>query len=133
MFSQFGEVKNVKINENSTTGFVCFSDREAARQARDNTNGTIINNKQMSVSFCEPKEQRKIHLEEAYDKRAYEQRQVEKNMKNASSGSVETLVRAMGLLFQLQSQGGIGGGHHYQNGNSMNYHQPIRSHSYNRP
>lgn len=56
MFSQFGEVKNVKINENSSTGFVCFSDREAARQARDNTNGTAIHNRVMSVAFCEPKE-----------------------------------------------------------------------------
>mmetsp|Transcript_4734 Transcript_4734/g.3275 ORF Transcript_4734/g.3275 Transcript_4734/m.3275 type:complete len:115 (-) Transcript_4734:867-1211(-) len=78
IFSQFGEIKNVKFNSESCTGFVCFNDREAARAAKEQTNQIQLHNRVLHVAFCEPREQRRIHLEEAYDKKAYEQRILEK-------------------------------------------------------
>lgn len=78
IFSQFGEIKNVKLNGTNSIGFVCFSDREAARTAKDQTNQIQLHNRVLHVAFCEPREQRRIHLEEAYDKKAYEQRMLEK-------------------------------------------------------
>jgi len=40
---------------------VSFSDREAARRARDSSNGAFLNGYPLEVSFFEPKELRVLH------------------------------------------------------------------------
>jgi len=41
-FEAFGEVKNVKINQNGFA-FVCFKEREHARKAKDNAPSIPLN------------------------------------------------------------------------------------------
>ena len=52
-------------------GFVCFTDRDSARKAKE-TRNLMLQGCEIHVSYCEPKESRQKHLEERWDKKAYE-------------------------------------------------------------
>ena len=56
-FSNFGEIRSSKLVPEANMGFVCFTEREAARMAKENTN-LVLRNRTLNVSYCEPKESR---------------------------------------------------------------------------
>lgn len=56
-FSNFGTIKRTKLIAEAGIGFVCFTDRESARQAKENPS-LMLKNRRLDVNFCEPKEQR---------------------------------------------------------------------------
>ncbi len=59
-FRAFGDVRNVKMTQTGAA-LVSFSDREAARRARDSSNGAFLNGYPLEVSLFEPKELRVLH------------------------------------------------------------------------
>jgi polyadenylate-binding protein len=56
-FKNFGEVRSTKLVPEASVGFVCFVDRESARNAKE-CNNLVLRDRKLSVSFCEPKESR---------------------------------------------------------------------------
>lgn len=70
-FRNFGEIKSLKLIPDSGIGFVCFTDRESARNAKENQN-LVLRDRKLSVSFCEPKESRQKQLEEVWDRRVFD-------------------------------------------------------------
>ena len=70
-FKNFGDVRSVKLVPEAGIGFVCFTDRESARAAKDSQN-LMLRNRKLIVSFCEPKESRQKTLEEVWDRRMYD-------------------------------------------------------------
>lgn len=56
-FKNFGEIRSTKLVPEASVGFVCFVDRESARNAKDNNN-LVLRDRKLSVSYCEPKESR---------------------------------------------------------------------------
>jgi RNA recognition motif-containing protein len=66
-FSQWGTLNNSKINEineGAHIGFVSFQDRESARTAKEAAPKILFKNRKLIVNFCEPRESRRIGLEE---------------------------------------------------------------------
>lgn len=57
-FSEFGQVKNVKIVPGCGFGFVSFHDRDSAKKAVGQAPHKFFNGKNLLVSYCQPKEQR---------------------------------------------------------------------------
>lgn len=103
-FANFGEVRSTKLIPESSLGFVCFKEREAARRAKD-CNNLMLRGREITVAFCEPKESRMKHLEEKWDKRSYERHRNASNKTN--NQDVLTLITSLSLLMgQLQNQGG---------------------------
>lgn len=70
-FKNFGEIRSTKLVPEASLGFVCFTDRESARMAKENAN-LVLRNRRLDVAFCEPKESRQKHLEEIWDRRVFE-------------------------------------------------------------
>lgn len=70
-FSNFGEVRSVKLIPDHQIGFVCFMDREAARMAKENAN-LVLRNRRLDANFCEPKESRQKRQEELWDRRVFD-------------------------------------------------------------
>jgi polyadenylate-binding protein len=70
-FKNFGEVRSTKLVPEASVGFVCFVDRESARNAKE-SNNLVLRDRKLSVSFCEPKESRQKYLEETWDRRFYD-------------------------------------------------------------
>jgi len=76
-FSQFGEIKSLKLMRKSPTehlgfGFVSFSTIEAAARARIESKKLLFKDQQLYVCQFETKQSRLAHLEEARDKRRLE-------------------------------------------------------------
>jgi RNA recognition motif-containing protein len=71
LFRNFGEIRSIKLVPEANVGFVCFLDRESARNAKENNN-LVLRDRKLSVYFCEPKESRQKQLEELWDRRVYE-------------------------------------------------------------
>ena len=102
-FGNFGQVNNSKLNTESQLGFVCFQDRESARNAKENAPRQLFKNRRLIVNFCEPRESRRISLEEQFDKRAY-QRQRVMNVRSQNSDLL-TLINSIGLLLNFSGNG----------------------------
>ena len=56
-FKNFGEIRCSKLVPEASLGFVCFTEREAARMAKENAN-LVLRYRRLDVNFCEPKESR---------------------------------------------------------------------------
>ena len=94
-FSNFGEIRSSRLVQNSMIGFVCYKERESARKAKETPN-LVLRGREIAVNFCEPKETRQKHLEEKWDKKAYEKH---RNAANKSSNQdVLTLITSLSLL-----------------------------------
>ena len=50
-FKNFGEIRSTKLVPERSVGFVCFVDRESARNAKE-INNLVLRNRKLSVSFC---------------------------------------------------------------------------------
>jgi len=57
----------------------------------------------MSLSFTEPREQRRAKLEEMHDLKSYERQKL--NFSNNSNKDVIALISALGMLFSMNNQG----------------------------
>jgi len=51
-FSEFGEVKNVKIVPGCGFGFVSFHDRESAKNAKEQASARFFKGKNLMVNYC---------------------------------------------------------------------------------
>jgi RNA recognition motif-containing protein len=56
-FRNFGEIRSSKLVPEASVGFVCFVDRDSAKNAKENRN-PVLRDRQLSVDFCVPKESR---------------------------------------------------------------------------
>ena len=107
-FSNFGQIRSTKLVIEIGIGFVCFMDRESARKAKE-TQNLILRGRELSLSFCEPKESRQKQLEERWDKKAYEKQRISASKSNNSD--VLSLITSLSLLMsQLQTGGAFGHG-----------------------
>jgi len=70
-FGNFGEIRSSKLLPEANCGFVCFTEREAARMAKENQN-LVLRNRTLNVSYCEPKESRQKKQEAIWDRRVYD-------------------------------------------------------------
>ena len=70
-FGNFGEIRSSKLIPEASMGFVCFTEREAARMAKENQN-LIPRNRTLNISYCEPKESRQKKQEAIWDRRVYD-------------------------------------------------------------
>lgn len=133
-------MNNSKLNADSQIGFVSFQDRESARNAKEQAPRQLFKNRRLIVNFCEPRESRRISLEEQFDKRAY-QRQRVMNVRSQNSDLL-ALINSIGLLLNFSGNGiqanqvvGGGGGMASSVGSALNSfggNNNYRSHSYNR-
>ncbi len=57
LFRNFGEIKSSKLVPEAKVGFVCFTERESARNAKE-SNNLVLRDRKLTVSYCEPKESR---------------------------------------------------------------------------
>ncbi len=71
LFKNFGEIRSIKLVPEASVGFVCFRDRESAKNAKE-SNNLFLHDRKMTAAFCEPKESRQKYLEETWDRRSYE-------------------------------------------------------------
>ena len=71
LFKNFGEIRSIKLVPEAGVGFVCFVDRESAKNAKE-SNNLFLHDRKMTAAFCEPKESRQKYLEETWDRRSYE-------------------------------------------------------------
>jgi RNA recognition motif-containing protein len=94
-FKNFGEVRSTKLVPEAGIGFVCFTDRESARNAKESQN-LILHNKKLFVSFCEPKESRQKSLEEVWDRRMYDRQKA--NSYKSNNADVISLITSLSLL-----------------------------------
>ena len=67
------ETKAVKITSTGAV-LVSFNDRDAARIAKERTNGALFNNRALEVYYFEPKEVRELNKLNMRDKQAIEDR-----------------------------------------------------------
>lgn len=104
-FGQFGEIRSSKLVPESQIGFVCYTDRESARKAKE-MSGTALHNYQLRIDYCEPKEQRQKALEEKWDKRAFEKQRL-MNAKG-NNQDVMTLITSLSLLMSQLAGNGQG-------------------------
>ena len=58
-YSNFGEVKNLKYTMTGAC-LISFADREAARNAKETTHGTMVNGRILEVTYFEPREIREL-------------------------------------------------------------------------
>lgn len=70
-FSNFGEVKSVKLIPEARTGFVCYVNKESAKNVLGHPDH-MLQGKKLFVAQCKPKEERHIEIEEKVDRRNYE-------------------------------------------------------------
>jgi RNA recognition motif-containing protein len=54
-FRNFGTIRSSKLIPEKGIGFVCYTDRECARNAKEHGNA-VLRNRRLDVNFCEPKE-----------------------------------------------------------------------------
>lgn len=103
-FKNFGEVRSTKLVPEASVGFVCFVDRESARNAKENNN-LVLRDRKLSVSFCEPKESRQKSLEETWDRRFYERQK--QQVYKSNNQDVLSLITSLSLLMsQLNNNKG---------------------------
>ena len=103
-FKNFGEVRSTKLVPEASVGFVCFVDRESARNAKE-SNNLVLRDRKLSVSFCEPKESRQKSLEETWDRRFYERQK--QQVYKSNNQDVLSLITSLSLLMsQLNNNKG---------------------------
>ena len=103
-FKNFGEVRSTKLVPEASVGFVCFVDRESARNAKENNN-LVLRDRKLSVSFCEPKESRQKSLEETWDRRFYDRQK--QQVYKSNNQDVLSLITSLSLLMsQLNNNKG---------------------------
>ena len=103
-FKNFGEVRSTKLVPEASVGFVCFVDRESARNAKE-SNNLVLRDRKLSVSFCEPKESRQKYLEETWDRRFYDRQK--QQVYKSNNQDVLSLITSLSLLMsQLNNNKG---------------------------
>ena len=102
LYEGYGTVKNVKWIPEAKTAFVCYNDREGARSGKENTSQMQFKGRTLFVTYCEPKESRRAHLEEMADKRAYEKCRMKAS--SSANSDVMTLLQTLGLLMSSMNQ-----------------------------
>jgi RNA recognition motif-containing protein len=102
-FSNFGEVRSVKLIPDHQIGFVCFMDREAARMAKENAN-LVLRNRRLDANFCEPKESRQKRQEELWDRRVFDKQKASQYQQNNSD--VIALISSLSMLMSQLQKGG---------------------------
>jgi RNA recognition motif-containing protein len=68
LFQNFGPIKSFRFNPNGTA-YVCYHERETARNAMEVVNRTPFNGSFLNVCYYQPKELRELNNEEVIDKR----------------------------------------------------------------
>jgi polyadenylate-binding protein len=71
LFGNFGSIRSSKLVPESGIGFVCFTDRDSARKAKETMN-LSLRGRELNIAHCEPKESRQKQLEELWDKKAFD-------------------------------------------------------------
>lgn len=102
-FQIFGTVTNSKLCPEAQVGFVSFQDRDSARQAKEHAAKTPLHNRRLHANFCEPRESRRITLEEQFDKKAYEKSK--QSQVKSQNGDLLSLINSIGLLLNLSNNG----------------------------
>lgn len=100
-FGNFGTVNNSKLCLESQLAFISFQDRESARNAKEKAPHTPFKNRRLVVNFCEPRESRRISLEEQFDKRAYERQRM--NTVRSQNADLLALINSIGLLLNFSN------------------------------
>lgn len=103
----------------ASIGFVCFAERESARNAKENNN-LVLRDRKLSVLYCEPKESRQKQLEETWDRRCYDRQR--QNVYKSNNSDVLSLITSLSLLMsQLNNNKGGRQGGYNMNLNSQGY------------
>jgi len=75
-FSKYGQITSLKVMQTDTGtskgfGFVCYANKEQAKKAIESLNGQQIGNKNLYVSYFQPKDERRQHLQMQHASRAF--------------------------------------------------------------
>jgi polyadenylate-binding protein len=75
-FSKYGQITSLKVMNSETGaskgfGFVCYANKEQAKNAIDSLNGQQFGNKNLYVSYFQPREERRQHLQMQHASRAF--------------------------------------------------------------
>ena len=95
MFRNFGEIKSSKLVPEAKVGFVCYTERESARNAKENNN-LVLRDRKLTVSYCEPKESRQKQLEETWDRRVFDRQR--QSVYKSNNADVLSLITSLSLL-----------------------------------
>ena len=75
-FSKYGQITSLKVMQTETGsskgfGFVCFANKDQAKKAIESLNGQQFGNKNLYVSYFQPREERRQHLQMQHASRAF--------------------------------------------------------------
>jgi polyadenylate-binding protein len=104
-FKNFGEVRSCKVIPEASLGFVCFTEREAARMAKEQPE-LIFKNRKLCVEYCEPREMRQKKQEENWDRQNFHRSKA--NQSSSSNQDVIQLITSLSLLMSQMQNGGKG-------------------------
>lgn len=107
-FGEYGQIKSLKLNKEACRAFVCFADREGAKNAKEQAPTKTFKGKHLFITYCEPRESRQTFMEELMDKKAYEamkQKEFLTQKLPNSALSLEQVLGSLGVLAQNFLQG----------------------------
>jgi len=75
-FSKYGQITSLKVMQTETGsskgfGFVCYANKDQAKKAIEALNGQQFGNKNLYVSYFQPREERRQHLQMQHASRAF--------------------------------------------------------------
>jgi len=75
-FSKYGQITSLKVmhTDNGSSkgfGFVCYANKDQAKKAIESLNGQQFGNKNLYVSYFQPREERRQHLQMQHASRAF--------------------------------------------------------------
>lgn len=122
-FAQFGEVRSTKVT-NTGAILISFSDRESARNALEQTNGSSFNGTNLTVAYFEPREMRTIHKQEQLDKKASEDKRNRDLFATPIDANITSILTTVAALLSINNFGGGGGNSYPRYNNNSGYQNP---------